>query len=94
MPDRDGQKAAHYASSSRPADARIETGTPVLASPDGVSPVEQRGLLWFAGILIALHLTLGLLTAAAKTPTHDEYWHLPVGLLNLSHRRFDFDLLK
>lgn len=62
-------------------------------SVDGVSPAENRWLVWTAGLLIALHLGLGLLAAAAKTPTHDEYWHLPVGLLNLSHRRFDFDLL-
>ncbi len=93
MPDRDGLRAAPSTSSSRPADARPEGATPHQAAQDGVSPGERKGLLGFAGILIAVHLALGLLTAAAKTPTHDEYWHLPVGLLNLAHRRFDFDLL-
>ena len=66
---------------------------PAAAAVDGGSSAENRWLFWIAGLLISVHLGLGLLTAAAKTPTHDEYWHLPVGLLNLTHRRFNFDLL-
>ncbi len=32
--------------------------------------------------------------AGRLTPTHDEYWHLPIGLLNLKTGRFDFDDLE
>lgn len=60
---------------------------------DEIGPVERTWLLRVAGVLIAIHLLLGLWSAASKTPTHDEYWHLPVGLLNITHGEFDFDLL-
>jgi hypothetical protein len=44
-------------------------------------------------LLLAIHATLGISAAARLTTTHDEYWHLPVGLLNLKTGRFDFDNL-
>ncbi|HEV3302643.1 MAG TPA: hypothetical protein VG055_23510, partial [Planctomycetaceae bacterium] len=42
---------------------------------------------------LAIHAALGITAAGRLTPTHDEYWHLPVGLLNLKQGRFDFDNL-
>jgi hypothetical protein len=42
---------------------------------------------------LAIHAALGISAAGRLTPTHDEYWHLPVGLLNLKQGRFDFDNL-
>lgn len=36
------------------------------------------------GLLIAVHVLLAAHTAWSKSVTHDEYWHLPVGLINLS----------
>ena len=41
--------------------------------------------------LLAIHAALGITAAGQLTTTHDEYWHLPIGLLNLKTRRFDFD---
>lgn len=43
--------------------------------------------------LIAVHSVAAVETARYSTVTHDEYWHIPVGLLNLRHARFDFDNL-
>jgi Dolichyl-phosphate-mannose-protein mannosyltransferase len=42
---------------------------------------------------LAVHAALAISAAGRLTPTHDEYWHLPVGLLNLKQGRFDFDNL-
>jgi hypothetical protein len=41
--------------------------------------------------LLAIHAGLGISAAVQLTATHDEYWHLPIGLLNLRTGRFDFD---
>ena len=41
--------------------------------------------------LLAVQAALGIAAAGQLTPTHDEYWHLPIGLLNLKTGRFDFD---
>jgi hypothetical protein len=43
--------------------------------------------------LLAVHAALGIGTAARLTATHDEYWHLPVGLLSWKTGRFHFDNL-
>jgi len=55
---------------------------------------RRRALLRFwlpvAGLL-AIQAGLGISAANELTPTHDEYWHLPIGLLNLETGRFDFD---
>lgn len=44
-------------------------------------------------VVLAIHAALGITAAARLTPTHDEYWHLPVGLLNLKTGRFHFENL-
>lgn len=44
-------------------------------------------------LLLALHAALGLHTAASKSITHDELWHLPIGLINLTQQRFGADNL-
>jgi hypothetical protein len=44
-------------------------------------------------LVLAIHAALGIGAAARLTTTHDEYWHLPVGLLNLRTGRFHFDNL-
>ena len=41
--------------------------------------------------LLAVQAALGISAAGQLTPTHDEYWHLPIGLLNLKTGRFDYD---
>lgn len=76
--------------------------TPVVAKPDDVA--ESTPSLFAAcvrkpllgSIIVALLLVHGALvyfTASYCTVTHDEYWHVPVGLLNLTHQQFDFDNL-
>lgn len=44
-------------------------------------------------LLLLVHLTCGVATARALSVTHDEYWHLPVGILNLKTGRFDYEPL-
>ncbi len=67
----------------------IENGG-MKKTPDPV----PRAPRW-ATIAIALMLTgqavVMTLTAARLTLTHDEYWHIPVGLLNWKTGRFDFE---
>ncbi len=43
------------------------------------------------GLLIILFVVLGMHTAWRKTITHDEIWHLPIGILNLQTRQFHFE---
>ncbi|MFN0054110.1 MAG: glycosyltransferase family 39 protein [Planctomycetales bacterium] len=45
------------------------------------------------GLLLALHAGLAIDAARRLTVTHDEYWHLPAGLLAWKTGRFDFDQL-
>src|SRR5262245_56917529 len=52
---------------------------------------RPAGLLILA--LLRLHLRLGLDSARRLTVTHDEYWHLPAGVLAWQFGRFDFDNL-
>ena len=42
-------------------------------------------------IALAVQAALGIWRRRRLTTTHDEYWHLPVGLLNLRTGRFHFD---
>lgn len=44
-------------------------------------------------LLLAVHFACGLHTAWSKCVTHDEIWHLPVGLLHWRTGRFDQDIL-
>lgn len=55
----------------------------------------RRRPIWLTLIigLLIIHATLATLTARYCTVTHDEYWHIPVGYLNLQQRRFDYDNL-
>lgn len=42
-------------------------------------------------VMLAVQAVVMTLTAARLTLTHDEYWHIPVGLLNWKSGRFDFE---
>lgn len=44
-------------------------------------------------VLLAVQAVVMTLTAVRLTLTHDEYWHIPVGLLNWKTGRFDFEPL-
>ncbi|MCH7989874.1 MAG: glycosyltransferase family 39 protein, partial [Planctomycetes bacterium] len=51
-------------------------------------------LVWVViGVMLAGHAVLAFDTARNMSVTHDEYWHLPVGLLNWKTGRFEFDTL-
>jgi hypothetical protein len=67
---------------------------PAPAETSEKPPERRRSFTRFwlpvAGLL-AIHAALGISAARELTPTHDEYWHLPIGLLNLKTGRFDFD---
>lgn len=52
---------------------------------------QDRVVSVFVGLVLAMHAVLGVDTARRMTVTHDEYWHLPVGLLNLRTGRFDYN---
>jgi Dolichyl-phosphate-mannose-protein mannosyltransferase len=70
--------------------------SPGTSSPGAASTalLGRRSLARFwlpVAALLAVQAALGITAAAQLTPTHDEYWHLPIGLLNLKTGRFDFD---
>ncbi len=50
-----------------------------------IDPVPRlpRGYWYWISVLLLLPLILGVWSAAIWTPTHDEYWHLPLGLYAL-----------
>ncbi len=55
-----------------------------------------RGRKWLGFLvaaLLALHGTLAIQTARYCSVTHDEYWHIPVGLLHWRSGRFDWENL-
>lgn len=56
---------------------------------------QRRDVLTCAviGCLLLGHFLFGVFTARALSITHDEYWHLPVGILNLRTWRFDYEPL-
>ena len=57
-----------------------------------VNELRQRPVLGgIVGMLLAVHGVLVFSTASYCTVTHDEYWHIPVGLYNLRYQQFDFD---
>ena len=61
-----------------------------------MTPIAKHARVRFwlpVAAALAVHAALGISAASRLTPTHDEYWHLPVGLLNLKQARFDFDNL-
>lgn len=74
--------------------ARLSDSAPVI-SP-ATTAVPQAGwstkqeFLCVGGLLL-LHLAICLHAASSETVTHDEIWHLPVGMRNLSEGRFDIE---
>src|SRR5262245_58629810 len=60
-------------------------------------PSTSSSRPWLApvivGVLLGVHAIAAVDSARRITVTHDEYWHLPVGFLNLTTGRFDLDTL-
>lgn len=54
---------------------------------------NSRATAAIVALLLLVHAALAIDVARKFTVTHDEYWHIPVGLLNLKTARFDYDNL-
>jgi hypothetical protein len=70
------------------------TGSDLANAIKGESPQpkpRRSRVVWFVVALVGVHVVAGISAAGMLTTTHDEYWHLPIGLLNLKTGRFDFD---
>jgi len=53
----------------------------------------SKGFWGIIGSMLLFQFCLGLYSAQKLTVTHDEYWHLPVGLLSWETGKFDYDRL-
>ncbi len=53
----------------------------------------KKWLALLVAALLTLHGTLAIQTARYCSVTHDEYWHVPVGLLHWRSGRFDWENL-
>jgi len=54
---------------------------------------ERKWLAVLVAAVLMLHGTLAVQTARYCSVTHDEYWHIPVGLLHWRSGRFDWENL-
>lgn len=54
---------------------------------------NPKGFWLIISLLLLFQFCLGLYSAQKLSVTHDEYWHLPVGLLGWKTGRFDYDRL-
>ncbi len=56
--------------------------------------IKKHRVVWGIVVLgLCVHAALAIDTARRYSVTHDEYWHLPVGLLNLRTAKFYYDNL-
>jgi hypothetical protein len=53
--------------------------------------MSRRTSLLIAAVALTIHFVLAVDAARRMSVTFDEYWHLPVGVLNASQGRFDFE---
>lgn len=73
----------------------VTQANPPAATAPAPSPQGARSRAWLAavGLLMIVHLALGVHCAWRFSVTHDEYWHLPAGLAVWKSGRFDADNL-
>lgn len=73
----------------------MSTTAPETATLSAAGKTAPSAAKWaiLAAAFVVLHFVAGLHTALNKSVTHDEIWHLPVGILNLQTGRFDYDVL-
>ena len=69
--------------------------SPPAATARQAPPHSERRRAWLVivGLLIFVHLSLGVHCAWRFSVTHDEYWHLPAGLSIWKTGRFDAENL-
>ncbi len=69
-----------------------ESDDPSLARRASIGrPRDHRWAIIAIVVMLTGQAVVMTLTAARLTLTHDEYWHIPVGLLNWKTGRFDFE---
>lgn len=74
----------------------MNTSTPIsvpIDRFDSQTPFRARWALFWISVLLLGHGILICLTARSTSVTHDEFWHLPVGLLNLQTGDFLYEPL-
>src|SRR5579871_5319030 len=54
---------------------------------------EDRWGILLIGAMLLAHFVLAVDSARQLTVTHDEYWHIPAGMLSWQTGRFDWDTL-
>ena len=64
--------------------------TPVVS---GVAPISGRRFWGIVAVCLTLQAMLAVDCARKWTPTHDEYWHLPIGLRMWKSGNFDDDVI-
>ena len=62
-------------------------------SQTSAEAVRRKLAIGLVAAMLLGQFVVGALTAARLTVTHDEYWHIPVGLLNWKTGRFDWEPL-
>ena len=70
----------------------MSTADPAPPKPQTSRSRDRLALVAIAGLLVT-NFGFAASTANALSVTHDEYWHLPVGILNLRTWRFDYEPL-
>jgi hypothetical protein len=82
-----------------PKQASRPTPSPIPRLPGGDGPAKPsfdgswRWFWPFVAICLVLQAVLAVDCARQWTPTHDEYWHLPIGLRMWKSGRFDDDVI-
>ena len=64
-----------------------------IPATDQQTTKKDRLAVCVIAALLLSQLVAGVLAASRLTVTHDEYWHIPVGLLNWKTGRFDLEPL-
>jgi len=63
----------------------------LVSDSRGAGPLSPRLETICVGLLLLIHCVVCLSTIFSESVTHDEIWHLPVGLRNLREGRFDIE---
>jgi hypothetical protein len=71
--------------------------TKAITESQALSKPEKRPAVrwfwWIIGTCLTIQCVLAIDSARQWTPTHDEYWHLPIGLRIWKTARFDEDVI-
>ncbi|MBS0204557.1 MAG: glycosyltransferase family 39 protein [Planctomycetes bacterium] len=72
----------------------VSTIGPVISAAQPLLvPISTRRFWGFVAVCLALQFLLAVDCARQWTPTHDEYWHLPIGLRMWKTGQFEDDVI-